>query len=381
MLGSNAKSLVVLRLYKSLLKTSKYFDDPNNGPVISSFIHRTGMGDDMWVDLLRSEAVREETNDTRRDGGIGEDTRIQPEHIFFRKILREYLGGSMGCRRMQFPSHATTVHLGSLIRREFKMVESPHSADTRRQVAFIALREMNKKLAWMEILKQKASVAHPMQPARLVFPLPIDPKQYLRPGAYLIAHPHLDGYFRRTVICLLEHHDGESGSSFMGSYGLIVNRVCTSPQTGRNLTLEETVRPLPSTLLSSFGGCPVREGGPVNLALQMMHTIASPLDDTGVDLGGIGGTPLPWIEGTVDESSALYSDRAIYFHGDVLKAAEAVTAGRIDRDDVAFFVGACTWSVGQLERYVWPCSESHRTGELTGLFISKGKSSLRFLIQ
>lgn len=65
----------------------------------------------------------------------------------------------------------------------------------------------------------------------------------------------------------------------------------------------------------------------------------------------LGGTILPPIHLTDDATSvAADSDKAVYFRGSILNAMRAVDAGRVDREDISFFVGASCWSVGQLEK-------------------------------
>ena len=57
---------------------------------------------------------------------------------------------------------------------------------------------------------------------------------------------------------------------------------------------------------------------------------------------------------------ALENDRTTYYNGYVIKAANAIDEGKIDREDITFFVGASCWSTRQLkseiERGFWlPC--------------------------
>ena len=138
--------------------------------------------------------------------------------------------------------------MADMIRREFKCPEvddktrkdplgMDYSLETRREVAFMALRELNMKLAWANRLEPLEPHEH--QAARFVSPLPLRPEAYLQPGTYLIAHPLMTDYFRRTVICLLHHEDANNdnnsyrgggfrgtfpSSGSFGTYGLIINR-------------------------------------------------------------------------------------------------------------------------------------------------------------
>lgn len=177
-----------------------------------------------------------------------------------------------------------------------------------------------------------------------------------------------------------------------------MNRPCTtatlsssSPSSsgGRPWTLQEVLQPLPSDLVQAFGSSPVREGGPVHMSLQMLHSscpssssvpVAAASEnssssssddiseeepvssDSGDDNSRIGGHVLPMVaDPNSDQSTAFHSDRAVYYQGDISQAAQAVLTGRLDnREDVSFFVGASCWSPGQLEgeieRGFWlPC--------------------------
>ena len=72
--------------------------------------------------------------------------------------------------------------------------------------------------------------------------------------------------------------DWYSPTSFTGTYGLVVNRITCSPATGRPVTLGEIFAKLPTEFQSAFGDCWVREGGPVQGSVQMMHSISSKLE-------------------------------------------------------------------------------------------------------
>lgn len=366
------------RLYRSLLQSAKAFDaKTSSSATLRCLVHRTGFEDDEWDEVLRNPPITDSDSE-------GEDPAPE-HHQLFRRLLREFISGkgTLGIRQMQFPSQSNSeIQLRDLIRREFRcfsvtnadagdeefvVPSSMYSEETRCEVAFLALREMNKKISWSERLRKDKIKRHPHQSAKHVNRLPLTPLAYLRPGTFLVAHPHMKGYFRRTVICLLDHQDGETAESRLspfGTYGLVINRICTSPQSNRNFTLHEVLKPLPKDLLLAFGNSPVKEGGPVNMSVQILYSVS---DVEGVDscVSGnsteqIGGNLLPMIPEKENESTAIYSDRAVYYGGDVLSAANAVLAGQLDRDEIAFFVGASCWSPGQLEseieRGFWlPC--------------------------
>jgi hypothetical protein len=71
-------------------------------------------------------------------------------------------------------------------------------------------------------------------------------------------------------------------------------------------------------LADVFGNSTVKDGGPVHVALQMLHSLP------GSEENGVGGTLIPAIPEAEDSSTAEFSDRATYFQGDVFKAISAV---------------------------------------------------------
>ena len=235
------------------------------------------------------------------------------------------------------------VRLRDVVRREFRDGQSNVSASfdhsTRRRVAFVALRELNKKITFFETLQKDAPAPLKQQAAWHVSSLPFQPPSaYLRPGAFLVSHPYMtDSFFGRSVICILEHKDDsdESGSKRSTTaghtYGIIINRVSVNAGTGKNRTLREAFQEsrLPGRLADVFGDAVIKEGGPVHASIQMIYA-ASAEDDS---LSTLGGSVIPVVaEG--DSSPALYSDRAVYFQGDVFKAMEAVENGTLDRGEL-----------------------------------------------
>ena len=340
----------------------------------------------------------------------------------FRRLLREVVTGSeFGHAKMSWPSQVDTERLKTVIRREFRaenististnggensgsgpiLASSFFDETTRLQVAMVTLRELHKKLHYFDNLSESSLTPVPGQAASNASALPLSPpSSFLRPGCFLVSHPLLnDGYFNKTVICILKHKSlnpedndrGEEGRSYttmidkeedledisessstsaatstttpsrpsgkesMGSYdtlpgqtyGVIVNRSSVNHETGRQRTLREAFQEhmLPARLADEFGNAPIKTGGPVHVALQMIHTFPSSMSagDT------IGGTLIPLVTtNDENESTALYSDRATFFGGNMFKAIDAINDGTIDRDDVSFFVGASTWSQGQL---------------------------------
>jgi putative AlgH/UPF0301 family transcriptional regulator len=574
--ASNKSTLLIRRLYRSLLKTAQPFTATSRSTaqlrspvVLHCLLHRTGLEDESWLDFLRGGGVGSvprivvesegETLDDSDDTDEDEDeerptaaadvealSKEEREMALFRTLLRDVMCGSTaatsvkdadkmdttqtdgsapsestedapsthpeneeydddddvaemvvpGQKRMQFPIHVDTERLRHVIRREFRLpiqTSDLYDLATRQNVAFRAIRELNKKLTYASELEaqlmRRLQVSNPgqtvdvpmllqQQAAKHVAPLPLQPtKSYLRPGAFLLAHPNMTGYFRRSVICILDHRseeddedeqedleeeedeenakepkgeqpeeekvadapeilketasapegkeekvadpppsaedtasvvsEGEAASASSetaattttasdvsetettaiplplptkkrrlrpkrrnkpsyGTYGLVINRVSVSPNTGKTLTLTDILRPLPMDIVKTFGRHPVREGGPVHMALQMIYQVSTqhqeqppPPSEEGGEEGAphlynenpLEGTILPPIQLSDDATSvAADSDKAVYFRGSILNAVRAVDAGRADREDIAFFVGASCWSVGQLEK-------------------------------
>lgn len=115
---------------------------------------------------------------------------------------------------------------------------------------------------------------------------------------------------------------------------------------------------LPERMADVFGDSVVREGGPVHVALQVIHLLSNPSEQEEL-ASAIGGTIIPSI-GDGDDSPALYSNKATYFQGNMFKIMSQIENGKMDRDDSSFFVGASIWSPGQLaaeiaQGYWIPC--------------------------
>lgn len=381
------------------------------------------------IKIIRGDDLEEmeEFNPQDLEEGPGRNsaTERRPSHeVLFRKLLQDLIGG--GETQMRFPSHIDANHdahrLEEMIRREFRapslgkwdtgasretiaaknwqptQVSSFFKDTSRREAAFLALRELNKKLIWAESIGMrlgknrkksdvlKAKRRYRRQAARNVEILPTNlPSSYLRAGTFLVAHPLLSGYFEKTVIAILEHTEppiatkrgagGDAGddgdddlvegnqyASGGGTYGVIVNRLSFSSipnEAGspRPRALREVLRPdcIPPILRRAFGDSIVREGGPVNVSVQMMHT-AGPEIEEELKLGGM---VLPMVlsddrDEQVEEilSAAADSDSAVYFNSDLIKAAQSVMDGKMEREDFSFFVGASVWTVGQLQREI-----------------------------
>jgi hypothetical protein len=324
-------------------------------------------------DSTLKEKARDLTQSYDKRNAADASTSSTPTHTnrtyqrLFRRLLREVVTGPNGFGKMVFPSQVDTARLRKVIQREFRANErdgrtaSAYFDDaTRQRVAFAALRELNKKLSYYDWLKQNSPEPIPQQSAWRVSSLPTHPPaSYLRPGVFLVSHPYMhDSYFSKSVICILEHKglgsvledrsytkkdrdDDDDGGMLSEeddeerdritrrsarrttppgqTYGVIVNRVSLQNDTGQNRTLGEVFREhmLPERLADVFGDSVVREGGPVHVALQMIHSLPSSPEQQDV-ASDVGGTVIPCIsEG--DESPALYSDRATCFQGNMFK--------------------------------------------------------------
>jgi hypothetical protein len=371
-------SLVVVRLYRNLLRAAKPFTAPApHARAINCLLSRTGIDDHIsdWEAFV-SAAPKENTQDQARDltvsyqsGGSDKlsnnsnsqnNTKevIPPNrtpHRLFRRLLREVVcaGDQNGILKSSWPSLVDPEILWNVIRREFRDGPSCQSIHfnpaTRHQVAFMSLRELNKKLSYLDHLEKTSPDPLPHQAAWHVSKLPFTPPAaYLRPGAFLLSHPHMnDSFFSKTVICILEHEDenkksaGEDEESAskrnanlpgQQTYGLIINRPSVRDDTGKNRTLKEAFEEnmLPGKLAEVFGDSIVREGGPVHVALQMLHSLPTTSDE-GSNENPVGGRVIPMIPEGDDTSTALYSDRASYFQGEIFKAMTAVEDGQMDR--------------------------------------------------
>lgn len=314
---------------------------------------------------------------------------LSPQHVvLYRRLLRE----AMAERHMNFPFHnrqldtgtddSTMGRLNKIIKREFDptdqtSISKSYSDKERRDAAFLALNVLNKKISWAEDslgLNDVNDSHNASAAARDVFPLSVnDPSSYLRSGTYLIAHPLLSGCFAKTVICILEHteprigkyhqdagdnginkddedDDNDENDSIGGTYGLIVNKPLKVgvPNPGsektRDRMLRETIRQdcLPEGMKTAFAHSPVRNGGPVNLSIQMLSSLTAELENQ----VGIGKSVLPMNlnespskSGDNDlvlikdpiRSAASNTDTAIYYGGDIVRASQAVIEGKVDK--------------------------------------------------
>ena len=304
----SANALLHRRLYRSLLKASKPFSPPSpHASTVTCLLHRSGNGDGLDIEKYLADkrieiALHSNTDKRCGDGrsideardlsksyanekgqgmpgaGVRLDQRGASVRIYFRQLLREVVGGVNGITQMQFPKHADTTKLSHAIRREFRLNDSPFDLDTRKEVAFLALRILNMKLAWLESLNLSDSeleaqkVRNRRQAARHVHPLPLDPEIYLQRGTFLIAHPHLAGYFRQSVVCLIDHTERDDlldEKKSGGTYGIVINKPGVNPSTGRDQTLRDVFRTFPKKIMDSFGDYSIRHGGPVHLSLQV----------------------------------------------------------------------------------------------------------------
>ena len=362
-----------------------------NASVLTSLLHRSGVDDhiqdwdafvskddnkkDHYVDRARdltqsysattTTTAAASNSSAHNNNNNNNNNNNRTYQRLFRRLLREVVTGTNGYGKMVFPSMADTSRLKSIIQREFRTSSnsaSKHFDDaTRQKVAFTALRELHKKLSYFDWLKQNSPDPIAQQAAKRVSPLPLHPPaSYLRPGVFLVSHPYMhDSYFSKCVICILEHKglkDNNNNNNSSGddedsendetkdtgrknsrrsstppgqTYGVIVNRVSLRNDSGGNRTLKDVFREhmLPERLAEVFGESVVREGGPVHVALQMIHSLSP--DDVNED---VGGTVIPFVsDGEEDESPALYSDRATYFQGNMFKTMSRVEKGTMDR--------------------------------------------------
>ena len=179
----------------------------------------------------------------------------------FQTLLREVVSGSPhgGVRQMQIPATVDCGRLVAVIRREFRRPTddtSDSDAAVRRDVAFRALRELHKKIAYAASLAVRQCIrAGRCQSTTRARAAPATGVVYLRPGAYLLAHPLMTGYFCRTVICLLDHVPEEDDDDTTqirksyGTYGLVVNRVSYRMHHRRNTAATIVVTTVTTTTI------------------------------------------------------------------------------------------------------------------------------------
>lgn len=469
-------SPVILKsLYRSLWRATKPFTPPASTAVsYACLLDRTGLEDPSWfdnIDMDTATSPREQITTT--SDGNPQDAQGVVQGVF-RQLLKQVIAATPTAAKdsllqMRFPRHlqpddddqnstATTGNMRQILRREFRNDDDKENATNlsagldpslRMELAFLALRKLNAKLAWMEGLSSSSSEAESdaassslIETMPLVKQLPLQPASaYLRPGTFLIAHPNLTGYFRRTVLILLDHQDGRNNNinitnknnntddhdddndttknklskraSPMGTYGLILNRLCETPMapaTGNTaetaeatatttdessvssnlprlflLTFSQALQPLSSEVTKAFGRHWVRDGGPVHATVQMLHR-AGTKDEVARQIGGrviqyvsnedkktdetersvSGSDPSSTDESTQresDESSNKFEscdgDTAtalaapvIKYQGDLKNAAAVVNTQGFPAEDVTFFLGASSWAIGQLESEV-----------------------------
>ncbi|CAB9519591.1 Uncharacterized ACR, COG1678 [Seminavis robusta] len=419
MATSSKHAVIHRRLYRALLRAVKPFTPPSpNAAVLSCLLHRSFIPVDLDEELalkyrrrdsqqqLRSSNYDLDLMEEEEDDEDALPQRFDAHFLLFRRLLWTVFSDSdtykfhhdgvtrnddsppfAPCYFHPHHVHRQPTKLRDMIRREFRTPDMEASSsscsaafamDVRRETAFLALRKLNEKLAWAKELQeeqQRDEPSHNKQAAKHVEPLiwndATDIASLLKPGVFLVAHPHMTGFFRKTVSCILQHHGNDNHNkntneeddntdkdkqqvTLEGTYGLIVNRVTLkdpSNSSGSNLqplNLAEALPHLPKDILASLGTIPMKDGGPVHMpTIQMAHTIGSSNDDsndTEKD-GDVGGIQLPNVTGLEDEKVVAYK-------GNITNAAEAVASGTLDRDDVTFFVGASCWYQGQLEREV-----------------------------
>lgn len=428
---SKSKALVAKTLYRTLLRTAKLFSkDTPNGAILSSFLYRSGTDD--YMDYKAEAEIKESKHkvvqeyismNQARDLSQSYQDIIQRRkkpsqewsnshyhgdeedkaEFLYKGLVKQVVGEK---QHMHFPHRilqeedSIMQRLRHVIQSEFRSYENNESLSqyfdekVRVKAAFLAMKELQKKLAWAESMGMQLNAdgsysrAEDQQVQLLtlknVIRLPTeDPSVYLQPGVFLIAHPLLTGCFQRSIICLLQHTEGKSHKDDLdqdseykdeegddtigGTYGLVINSPIrtgvpnhTSEQK-RDRTLREIIRNdcLPEGIKTAFGSNPVRNGGPVNMSVQMMRKTTSEQEQK----LGLGGSLLQSGSSHIQEmetSAALNDDCAFYHGGDIIKAAQSVIDNEIETDAYSFIVGASCWEQGQLqseiEKGFWiPC--------------------------
>lgn len=126
-------------------------------------------------------------------------------------------------------------------------------------------------------------------------------------GQVLLSEPFLnDPYFKRTVILLCEHNEE-------GSFGFVLNNYI-------DVDLDQIMENMPS-----FGG-KISIGGPVrNSNLYYIHTLGDQIEDSLEILPGV------------------------FMGGNFETLRKLLYAGKLEKNQVRFFVGYSGWSPEQLQ--------------------------------
>ncbi|MCD4664308.1 MAG: YqgE/AlgH family protein [Bacteroidales bacterium] len=126
-------------------------------------------------------------------------------------------------------------------------------------------------------------------------------------GKILISEPFLmDYYFKRAVVLLAEHNEE-------GSFGLILNKPV-------DVILSDVLQDFP------IFDTPVYLGGPVKTdSLYFIHTLGEQIDNS------------------------LEIKEGLYWGGDIEVVKELITIGKIEPNEIKFFVGYSGWVSRQLE--------------------------------
>ncbi len=127
------------------------------------------------------------------------------------------------------------------------------------------------------------------------------------PGRILISEPFLsDTYFKRSVVFLTEHSDE-------GSVGFVLNKPV-------DLRIQDVIHDFPAIEAG------ISIGGPVNTnTVHFIHTL---------------GDLLP---------ESVHVTGSVYWGGDFETLKTLIAAGKVDKQQVRFFLGYSGWAPGQLE--------------------------------
>ncbi len=126
-------------------------------------------------------------------------------------------------------------------------------------------------------------------------------------GKILISEPFLvDYYFKRSVVLLAEHNEE-------GSFGLIINKPV-------DILLSDVLKDFP------IFDTPVFLGGPVKTdSLYFIHTLGA------------------------DIENSLEITEGLYWGGEIEHVKELITIGKIQPNEIKFFVGYSGWVPKQLD--------------------------------
>lgn len=394
-------SILVRQLYRSLLRAADPFINGTkkySPKTLTCFLHRSEFYNPQDEDAFEASPSFQ-MQAPPSDGEVGpEHTSKYTVESLYRKLVGDVIVASCSnpgpAALLQVPDLANPQQLRNIIRREFRVpLADENDFQIRRDVGFLALKQLNKKLAYLSSIQEENYSTHKViardhSDEDLVHYFPskdikaahrvaksypderpdfTPPSTYLKPGTFLLAHPLLTGFFHRAVVCILERPTKVQGvSSAVGTYGVVVNKPCDQ----KRITLQDVFKDL--DVPHELQAIEAKVGGPVNVSVQMLHMGPSSLE--------LGGMVVPELSDHNETStSATESNQSVFVRGNLEQVAAAIRNDELAPTDLAFFIGGSTWSEGQLEKEInlgfWiPCTAPISLALFSPAFCQAGPS-------